>query len=242
MPSRSSSSSRSCGSTSATHKPATARGRLSPSRSATPLPARSSRVTTPKGMSRAWDSQKVQNTSTPRPAASAAASRATRDLPMPGGPTTFTTPPRPPIVRSTMASRAAISQRRPTRLASARPTRPSRGSIATSRRARTGSSAPLMRTNSGSASITVCSTSRAVDSDSITPPGGATDSIRCAIPTCLAGRGVTQRTRTDLTGDHPTRIQAHPQPQIHAVAARTSAANRLASSWMASAARHARKA
>ena len=28
------------------------------------------------------------------------------------------------------------------------------------------------------------STSRAVDSLSITPPGGATDSIRCAMPTC----------------------------------------------------------
>ena len=148
------------------------------------MPARSSRATTPKEMSRACDSQKAQNTSTPRPAASAAASRATRLLPMPGGPTTVTTPPRPPIVRSTMASRAAISQRRPTRLASARPTRPSRALIASSRRARTGSSAPLMRTHSGSASITVCSTSRAVDSDSITPPGGATDSIRCANPTC----------------------------------------------------------
>ena len=76
-----------------------------------------------------------------------------------------------------------------------------------------------MRTNSGSASVTVCSTSRAVDSDSNTPPGGATDSIRCANPTVLAGRGVTQRPRTDLAGDHPTRIQAHPQPQSHAVAA-----------------------
>ena len=41
-----------------------------------------------------------------------------------------------------------------------------------------------MRTHSGSASITVCSTNRAVDSDSITAPGGATDSIRCANPTC----------------------------------------------------------
>ena len=35
------------------------------------------------------------------------------------------------MARSTMASRAAISQRRPTRLASARPTTPSRGLIAT---------------------------------------------------------------------------------------------------------------
>ena len=32
--------------------------------------------------------------------------------------------------------------------------------------------------------VVVPSTSRAVDSLSITPPGGATDSIRCAIPTC----------------------------------------------------------
>ncbi len=38
-------------------------------------------------------------------------------------------------------------------------------------------------------------------------------------PDRLAGRGVTQRPRADLTGDHPTRIQAHPQPQRHAVAA-----------------------
>jgi hypothetical protein len=41
-----------------------------------------------------------------------------------------------------------------------------------------------MRTHSGSASVTARSTSRAVVYDNITPPGGATDSIRCAIPTC----------------------------------------------------------
>ena len=40
-----------------------------------------------------------------------------------------------------------------------------------------------MRTHSGSANTMVSSTSRAVDSETITPPGGATDSIRCAIPT-----------------------------------------------------------
>ena len=48
---------------------------------------------------------------------------------------------------------------------------------------RGGSSAPLTRNNSGSPS-TAPSTSRAVDSLSITPPGGATDSIRWAMPTC----------------------------------------------------------
>ena len=119
---------------------------------------------------------------------------------------------------------------------------PSRGPIATSRRARTGSSAPLMCTHSGSASVTVCSTSRAVDSDSITPPGGATDSIRCANPTVLAGRGVTQRPRADLTGDHPTRIQAHPQPQRHAVAALHLGGQPVRLLLDGSAARQARKA
>ena len=51
-------------------------------------------------------------------------------------------------------------------------------------------------------------TSRAVDALSITPPGGATDSIRCAMPTCSPTR--CNRNRTDLTGDHLTRVQAHP--------------------------------
>src|SRR3954466_8059066 len=67
-------------------------------------------------MSPAWDSHTAQYTSTPRPAACAAASRAARLLPIPGGPTTFTTPPRPPIARSTIASRAALSPVPPPRL------------------------------------------------------------------------------------------------------------------------------
>ena len=92
-----------------------------------PRPLSTAGVGHAEGMSLAWDSQKVRTTSTPRPAASATASRGIRDLPMPGGPTTFTTPPRPSIARSTMASTAAISERRPTRLASVRPPRPSRG-------------------------------------------------------------------------------------------------------------------
>ena len=76
-----------------------------------------------------------------------------------------------------------------------------------------------MRTHSGSASTAVCSTSRAVDSENITAPGGATDSIRCAIPTVLARRGVPERPGTELTGDHPTRIQTYPHSQSHAIAA-----------------------
>ena len=75
-----------------------------------------------------------------------------------------------------------------------------------------------MRTHSGSPSVTVCSTSRAVDSDSITPPGGATDSIRCANPDLLTDRGVSQRPRTNLTGDHLTGVKAHPHLEVHTVA------------------------
>ena len=38
-------------------------------------------------------------------------------------------------------------------------------------------------------------------------------------PDLLADRGIPQRPRTDLTGDHPARIQANPQPQLDTVAA-----------------------
>ena len=78
--------------------------------------------------------------------------------------------------------RVFISQPRPTSADSAR--RRSRRSLTpSSRRARTGVSAPLIATSSGSPSTARLATSAAVDSLSITPPGGATDSIRWAIPT-----------------------------------------------------------
>ena len=57
-----------------------------------------------------------------------------------------------------------------------------------------------------------------MDALSITPPGGATDSIRWAMPTCFADGGVTARPGTDVTGDHLAGVQAHPQPQVHTVA------------------------
>jgi hypothetical protein len=50
--------------------------------------------------------------------------------------------------------------------------------MASSRLAGTGVSEPLIRIGSGSPSTAAYSTRRAVDSLSITPPGGATDSIR----------------------------------------------------------------
>jgi hypothetical protein len=62
--------------------------------------------------------------------------------------------------------------------------RPRSAAAPSSRRAGNGSSAPFTYTHSGAPSTVACSTSRAVDSVSNTPPGGATDSIRCANPTC----------------------------------------------------------
>ena len=37
-------------------------------------------------------------------------------------------------------------------------------------------------------------------------------------PDLLTNGGVTERPRTDLTGDHLTGVQSHPQPQVHTVA------------------------
>jgi hypothetical protein len=155
-----------------------------PSRSPTPLPARNSRATAWNGISLACDSQNVENTSIALPDAIAAISATRRLLPIPAGPTTPTTLPLPLIERSRIAPRALCSQSRPTRVVDAR--RPSRGCTATSssRLAGTGVSAPFMCARSGSPSTATSSTSRAVDSLSITPPDGATDSIRWAIPTC----------------------------------------------------------
>ena len=59
------------------------------------MPAREQPRHSIERMSRVCDSQNVHTTSTPRRTASSAVSRATRDLPIPGGPTTLITAPRP---------------------------------------------------------------------------------------------------------------------------------------------------
>ena len=99
-----------------------------------------------------------------------------------------------------------------------------------------------MCTSSGSPSTAPCSTSRAVDSLSITPPGGATDSIRSAIPTCSPIAVYPEWARTDFAGNHLARVQPDPQLQIDAVTAFDLDRQPLASAWMSSAARQARKA
>ena len=243
MPSRSSSSSRSCGSASGNLLPHPGAGGFAVEVSHAGARPQQPRHHMRTGMSRACDSQKAQNTSTPRPAASAAASRATRDLPMPGGPTTFTTPPRPPIARSTMASRAAISQRRPTRLASARPTRPSRG---------------LDRQQPARAHRFVGPLDAhplrfAQHHGVLDQPRGRLRQhhrarrrhrfhpLRQSRPARRSRRNPTTPNRSHRRSPDPNSGPPAPAAPHHRGAA-TSAANRFASSWMASAARHARKA
>ena len=147
--------------------------------------SRSSRDTTPKGTSLVCDSHVVQNVAIPELCAILSSSRQKRLLPMPAGPTTPTTEPCPsrPLCRIRVIE--SISSSRPTRVDSRRPIAVLLASIPRRRRAYTGSGAFLMFTNDGSSRTAMCSTSRTVDSLIMTPPAGATDSIRCAIPTCV---------------------------------------------------------
>ena len=92
------------------------------------------------------------------------------------------TPPRPRVVSSMIAVMVLSSHARPTSFDSVRGVGWC-SPAAISRRAATGVPAPLMLTSSGVPRSTTFSTSRAVDSLSITPPAGAIDSIRCAMPT-----------------------------------------------------------
>ena len=118
-----------------------------------------------------------------------------------------------------MASSAAISQRRPTRLASARP------DLAISRADRHQPASAHRFVGPLDAHPLRFSQHHGV----LDQPRGRLRQHHPARgrhrfhplrkPDRLAGRGVSQRPRTDLTGDHPTRIQAHPHPQSHAVAA-----------------------
>ena len=149
------------------------------------MAARSSRATAWNGTLLVCDSQKVVNTSTPRPAAIAdsfAHQTALADARRSHH-----------ADHSAVAIDCAVQQAvdgghlpPPTdqsRLGDARHAR-AIVPMPSSRRAGTGSSAPLMCTNSGSARAAVPQPVARWTALSITPPGGATDSIRCAIPTC----------------------------------------------------------
>ena len=108
------------------------------SRPSTPMAVRNSRATAWKGTWLVCDSQKVENTSTPRRLAIAETSRTRRLLPMPGEPTTPTTAPCPSMARSNKPSTVDISQRRPTRFDSARSTARRPSGTPSSRWAQTG--------------------------------------------------------------------------------------------------------
>jgi hypothetical protein len=141
-----------------------------------------------------------------------------RLAPMPGGHTSPTTRPLPSIDWSSSPTMVLNSKSRPTKVDRCLPGLPTSGSVPSKRHAATGASAPLTRTISDAPSTTALSTSLAVDSLSITPPGGATDSIRCAMPTCT-DRRVTRRTRTDLTRNDLTGVESHAQLKRHTVVA-----------------------
>ena len=130
-----------------------------------------------------WDSQNVENTFDPRATAIVATSPISRLLPMPGGPTTQTTRPAPPMPRSSIPVSAvdfpACARRAPLRGGLARP-----APIAEQTTGRHRFVGALDVHQLGIAQYSAFSTNRAVDSLSITPPGGATDSIRWAMPTC----------------------------------------------------------
>ena len=58
------------------------------------------------------------------------------------------------------------------------------------------------------------------------PTGGRDRLHPLSHPHLLTDGGVTERARTDLTRNHLTGVQAHPQLQVNTVAASTSAARR----------------
>ena len=137
---------------------------------------------------------------------------------MPGGPTTPTTAPWPSMARSNKPSTADISHRRPTRFDSARPTARCRSPMPNSRWAAHRFVGTLdlnqLRLAESRRAINQSRGGRAEHhptrrGDRLHPLGH---------PDLLADGGVTERPRTDLTGDHLTGVQSHPQPQIHTVA------------------------
>src|SRR6185295_12612440 len=146
-------------------------------------------------MSLAWDSPKVENTSTPRVRAVAATSSMSRLFPMPAGPVTLTTQPWPAIDPPRVRRN---SQQLPYghRSGCALDCRHLR--LAEHRGVRHQSCRGLAQHH----------------------PTGRRDRFH---PLCqsdlLTDRCVTERTRTDLTGDLLAGIQAHPQPQLNTVAA-----------------------
>ena len=219
MPSRSSSSSRSSGSASGT-RARTRPARLRPSR---PLDA-GGRAQQPRhhmkrdvgwrAIRRRWKTPRHHGA-----VASAATSRTRRLLPMPGGPTTPTTAPWPSIARSSTPSTAAISHRRPTRVDSSTP-----DAVAAVGHAQQPPGRHRFVGTLDAHQLRFAEHRGALDQ----PRGGLAEhhpTRRChrlhplRHPDLLTDGGVTQSARTDLTGDHLTGIQAHPQLQVDTVAA-----------------------
>ena len=129
---------------------------------------------------------------------------------MPGGPTTPTTAPWPSTARSNKPSTADISHRRPTRFDSARPTARCCSPMPNSRWA----AHRLIGTldpNQLRLAESRCAINQSRGGRAEHHPTRRSDRLHpLSHPDLLTDSGVTERARTDLTGDHLTRVQARP--------------------------------
>ena len=99
-----------------------------------------------------------------------------------------------------------------------------------------------MVTISGSPSRQDCPTSCAVESLSMTPPGGCGGLHPLRHPDLLTDRGVTNCGGTDLTGYHLAGVQPDPQPELDTIAPIDVGGQILACVWISKAAMQARNA
>ena len=133
---------------------------------------------------------------------------------MPGGPTTPTTAPWPSTARSNKPSTADISHRRPTRFDSARSMSAMPFLHAQQPLGRDGLIGTL-DLNQLRLTESRCAINQSRGGRAEHHPTRRRDRLHpLSHPHLLTDGGVTERTRTDLTGDHLTRVQADPQLQL----------------------------
>ena len=164
-----------------------------------------------KGIWLVCDSQKVVNTSTPRADAMAESSRTRRLFPIPGGPTTPTTAPWPSIARSNKPSNGGhlpppTDQIRLGTPDAAMPVRHAQQPLG--RHWLVGTLDP----NHLRLAQSRCAINQSRGGRAEHHPTRRSDRLHpLSHPDLLTDGGVTERRRTDFTGDHLTRVQAHPQ-------------------------------
>ena len=176
------------------------------------------------------DSQKAVNTSTPRGRAIAATSRTRRLLPMPGGPTTPTTRA---VALDCPVQQALDGGHLPPPTHQIRLGTPDQRDAVRHAQQPTGRDRLIgtLDLNQLRLAESRCAFNQSRGGRAEHHPTRRRDRLHpLRHPHLLTDGGVTQSPRTDLTGDHLTRVQPDPQPQIRRRPARTSTASRFASS------------